>query len=321
MIEVITMDSESSLRRLVLDSKRALLIDDAGSDRRTRHIKKRGVSIGSLLSVPLVSQGEPIGFLHATKDFEFGFDQDDIDVMTTFADHVTIAIENSKLIEKSLKRERYQQEIMVAQQMQKRLLPQRLPYYACLDIAAVSEPSMEVGGDYYDFVKLDGDRLGVVVGDVSGKGVSAAFYMAEVKGIFQSISKLCASPRELLLRSNESLTESLERKAFISLLYGIIDMQKGTLTVARAGHCPGRRGGLQHRRDRQPTGKNQHHRVQPAAVDGNAADHCFSRADGRLLTRRSTGERLPASVNEGSKQILRHPAVQFLRIGPVASGA
>ncbi len=238
MIEVITVDSESSLRRLVLDSKRALLIDDAGNDRRTKHIKKHGVSIGSLLSVPLVSQGEPIGFLHATKDFEFGFDQDDIDVMTTFADHVTIAIENSKLIEKSLKRERYQQEIMVAQQMQKRLLPQRLPYYACLDIAAVSEPSMEVGGDYYDFVKLEGDRLGVVVGDVSGKGVSAAFYMAEVKGIFQSISKLCASPRELLLRSNESLTESLERRAFISLLYGIIDMRKGTLTVARAGHCP-----------------------------------------------------------------------------------
>ncbi len=238
MIEVITADRDSSLRRLVLESKRALLIDDTANDRRTKHIRKHGVSIGSLLSVPLISHGEPIGFLHATKDFEFGFDQDDIDVMTTFADHVTIAIENSKLIEKSLKRERYQQEIMVAQQMQKRLLPQRLPQYDCLQIAAVSEPSMEVGGDYYDFVKLDGDRLGVVVGDVSGKGVSAAFYMAEVKGIFQSISKLCSSPRELMLRSNQSLTESLERKAFISLLYGIIDMPRATLTVARAGHCP-----------------------------------------------------------------------------------
>lgn len=238
MIEAVTADDDSSIRRLVFESKRALLIDDTANDRRTRHIKKHGVSIGSLLSVPLVSHGEPIGFLHATKDFEFGFDQDDIDVMTTFADHVTIAIENSKLIEKSLKRERYQQEMMVAQQMQKRLLPQRVPQFDCLEIAAVSEPSMEVGGDYYDFVKLDGDRLGVVVGDVSGKGVSAAFYMAEVKGIFQSLSKLCSSPRELLLRSNQSLTESLERKAFISLLYGIIDMRRGILTVARAGHCP-----------------------------------------------------------------------------------
>ncbi|HAL55376.1 MAG TPA: hypothetical protein DCP63_02570 [Bacteroidetes bacterium] len=237
-INAITVDSESSLRRLVMESKRALLIDDVSTDRRTRYIKKRGVDIGSLLSVPLVSHGELIGFLHATKDFQFGFDQDDIDVMTTFADHVTIAIENSKLIQKSLVRERYQQEMMVAQEMQRRLLPQRLPEHPFLQIAAVSEPSMEVGGDYFDFVKLDGDRFGVVVGDVSGKGVSAAFYMAEVKGIFQSLSKLCTSPRDLLVRANQALKDSLEKKAFISLLYGIIDLGQGKLTLARAGHCP-----------------------------------------------------------------------------------
>lgn len=237
-IEAITVDSDLSLRRLVMDAKRALSIEDVSSDRRTKHIKKLGIPVGSLLSVPLISHGELTGFLHATKDFEYGFDQDDIDVLTTFADHVTIAIENSKLISESLQRERFQQEIMVAQQMQKRLLPQRIPQYSALDVAAVSEPSLEVGGDYYDFVALDPNRLGVVIGDVSGKGVSAAFYMAEVKGIFQALSKLCASPRELLLRANMALMDSLERKAFISLLYAIFDVPQSKLTLARAGHCP-----------------------------------------------------------------------------------
>ncbi|MBI2619764.1 MAG: PP2C family protein-serine/threonine phosphatase, partial [Ignavibacteriales bacterium] len=147
-------------------------------------------------------------------------------------------IENSRLIAESLERERYRQEMMVAQQMQKRLLPQRFPKNTAFDIAAISEPSMEVGGDYFDFVTLGKDRLGVVVGDVSGKGVSAAFYMAEVKGIFQSLSKMCSSPRDLLIEANHTLKESLEKNAFISLLYAVFDIPRSRLHLARAGHCP-----------------------------------------------------------------------------------
>lgn len=237
-IESIAVNSEVSLRQFVIDSKRPLVIEDVGSDRRTKHIKNLEMPVGSVIVVPLVSHEELIGFLHATKEFQYGFDQDDIDVLTTFADHVTIAIENSKLIAKSLERERFQQEMMVAQQMQKRLLPQRIPTFASLDVAAVSEPSLEVGGDYYDFMALGSDRLGVVVGDVSGKGVSAAFYMAEVKGIFQALSRVAGSPKELLLSANQALVESLERNAFISLLYAIFDTSKSNVTLARAGHCP-----------------------------------------------------------------------------------
>ncbi|MEX0601971.1 MAG: SpoIIE family protein phosphatase, partial [Bacteroidota bacterium] len=237
-IEAITGAGDFPLRQLLMESHKVLLIDEVSSDRRTRHLKAAGHPTGSLISVPLISHGDLIGVLYATSDVEYGFDQDDVDVLTTFADHVTIAIENAKLIERSLARERYQQEIMVAQQMQKRLLPQRTPVHAGIDIAAVSEPSMEVGGDYFDFVELEGGKLGIVVGDVSGKGVSAAFYMAEVKGIFQSLSKLCPSPRELLIRANHTLIDSLEKNAFISLVYAILDVTKGEVLLARAGHCP-----------------------------------------------------------------------------------
>jgi sigma-B regulation protein RsbU (phosphoserine phosphatase) len=237
-IAAITGDGGTSLRDIIIESNKHLLIDDVGADKRTKHIKKSGVKVASMLSVPLFSHGTIIGILHAAKDIEYGFDHDDVDVLTTFADNVTIAIENSRLIEESLRRERYQQEIMVAQEMQKRLIPQQLPQYASLQLSACWEPSLEVGGDYYDYIHLDDRRLGIVVGDVSGKGVSAAFYMAEVKGIFQSLSKLCSSPKELLVRANETLMGSLERKAFISLLYAILDTEHGTLHLARAGHCP-----------------------------------------------------------------------------------
>jgi sigma-B regulation protein RsbU (phosphoserine phosphatase) len=237
-IENLTGGGKQSLRQHMSETKKTLLIDDILTDRRLKHSQRDDRLKGSILSVPLLSHSELIGSLHATKDVEYGFDQDDIDVLTTFADHVTIAIENSKLIAKSIERERLHQEMMVAQRMQQRLLPQSVPDVQALDIAAISESSLEVGGDYYDFVQLGDGKFGIVVGDVSGKGVSAAFYMAEVKGIFLSLSTLCSSPRELLVRANHTLMNSLERNAFISLIYVVIDTHKATMHLARAGHCP-----------------------------------------------------------------------------------
>ncbi len=237
-IEQLIEGTRPSLRQVMVQTKKVSLIDDILSDRRSKGAKQDGRLKGSMLSVPLLSHEELIGILHATKEMEYGFDQDDIDVMTTFADHVTIAIENSKLIAKSFERERLHQEMMVAQRMQQRLLPQTVPNFPCVDIAAVSESSLEVGGDYYDFVHLDDGKFGIVVGDVSGKGVSAAFYMAEVKGIFLSLSKLCSSPRELLVRANHTLMNSLERNAFVSLIYVMVDTEKSSMVLARAGHCP-----------------------------------------------------------------------------------
>lgn len=237
-IELYGKSDSTQLRRYILDSPKVLLIEDIWFDRRTKSLKEKGVARGSLLSIPLLSHGKLIGVLHATKEFQNSFDQEDIDVMKTFADHVSIAIENSRLIARSIERERYHQEMMVAQKMQKRLLPQQLPVISAVEFAAISESSLEVGGDYYDVINLSDESVGIVIGDVSGKGVSAAFYMAEVKGIVLSLSKICRTPRELLLRANDTLLSSLEKNAFISAVYAVLDISKATLTMARAGHCP-----------------------------------------------------------------------------------
>ncbi len=254
VIAGLTEDLNSPIRRLLRDTHRPLLIEDIWNDRRTKHLKERGISRGALLSVPLLSQGRIIGALYAVKDRFQSFDQDDIEVMTTFADHATIAIENARLIVRSLERERLKQELMVAQRMQRRLLPQTMPELPGIEFAAISESSAEVGGDYFDFFALDDGRLGIVVADVAGKGVSAAFYMAEMKGIFLSLSRLPLTPREFLVRANQAVLESLEKNVFISVVYAILDPATGVLQLSRAGHCPIIHASAHHAEMIRPTG-------------------------------------------------------------------
>ena len=318
-----------SIRQLMAESKKVLVVDDIAGDKRTKGAMGVNPVKGCLLSVPLISHNELIGILHATKDMEYGFDQDDIDVLTTFADHVTIAIENSKLIARSLERERLHQEIMVAQRMQQRLLPQSVPNIGALDISAISESSYEVGGDYYDFVKLNDDRLGIVVGDVSGKGVSAAFYMAEVKGIFLSLSKICASPRELLVRANHTLMDSLEKNAFISLIYAIVDIRKASLVLARAGHCPVAyisKDGFEMVR---PTGLGLgltntalfEESTEERTINMSEGDVCVFYTDGITESRRASGEEygydrlieIAVKTKESSAEQIRDSILQDVR--------
>ncbi|MGA9117624.1 MAG: GAF domain-containing SpoIIE family protein phosphatase [Bacteroidota bacterium] len=226
------------LRELVMEQRSPLVVDDVARDERFGRVQKAGLRVGSLVMVPLASHTGPVGFLYVTKDSEHGFFKDDVDAVSAFADQATIAIENSRLISTSLERERLLREMMLAAEMQRRLLPQTLPRLGAVELDAVSTPAFEVGGDYYDFLQLDANRLGIVVGDVSGKGISAAFYMSEVKGIFQSLGRLYPSPAEFMVRANEALGTSIDKHSFITLLYAVLDVASGTLTLARAGHCP-----------------------------------------------------------------------------------
>jgi serine phosphatase RsbU (regulator of sigma subunit) len=236
--EAIVSSNNHSLRNLALATRKPVVIDSVRSDKRTAHLASVKNRFNAMAIVPLVSHEAVIGILYATKDVEYGFDRDDIELISAFADQATIAIENSRLIEKSLERERLMREMMLAQDMQRKLLPQQLPSLPELDLEALSTPAFEVGGDYYDFSMLDADHLGILVGDVSGKGVSAAFYMAEMKGIFQSLSRIYRQPREFLAKAHETLTGTIDKRSFISLLYAVVDLRTGVMTVARAGHCP-----------------------------------------------------------------------------------
>jgi serine phosphatase RsbU (regulator of sigma subunit) len=237
-IEELLPPAERTVRDTVLEQRTALVVDDVAADARFRRLRGSNLAAGSLVVVPLVSHAGLAGILYATKAMPYGFMKDDLDVVSAFADQATIAMENSRLIKRSIERERLLQEMALAQEMQRKLLPEHLPMIGGVELQASSTPAFEVGGDYYDVVELGTSTVGVVVGDVSGKGVPAAFYMSAVKGIFQSLSRLCSSPREFLMRANEVLSRSMDRHSFVSLLYVIVDGATGTLRLARAGHCP-----------------------------------------------------------------------------------
>ena len=135
-------------------------------------------------------------------------------------------------------RQRLQRELEIARDVQMSFLPVKNPEFKGLDIAARCKPALEVGGDYYDFVQLDANRIGIIIGDVSGKGTQAAFYMTLAKGFVKALSKTVSSPSEFLIKINELFYENVERGTFISMIYGIFDVKDHTLTFSRAGHNP-----------------------------------------------------------------------------------
>jgi serine phosphatase RsbU (regulator of sigma subunit) len=206
------------------------------SDERDREGKP---TIFELLSVsPIRSQGVVKGLLVAAKIEGRLFTKDDLSAIETFSDYASVAIENAQLLEESIEKERLEKELDVAREIQKKILPDREPAYDKLQISSVFIPAFEVGGDYYDFFELEDKKLGFVIADVSGKGISAAFVMAEVKGIFESLSKTFEKPKDILISANEILKSTLDRKTFVSAAFGIIDLKKENLCIARAGHCP-----------------------------------------------------------------------------------
>jgi len=141
-------------------------------------------------------------------------------------------------VQRIYEKERIQRELEIARNVQLNFLPRIQPQVHGLSVASFCIPAREVGGDYYDFIYLGPRKLGVAIGDVSGKGIPAAFYMTMTKGFLKSQARTLTSPMEVLIHLNELFYENSERGMFISMVYGVFDLDARTLTFARAGHNP-----------------------------------------------------------------------------------
>jgi phosphoserine phosphatase RsbU/P len=149
---------------------------------------------------------------------------------------MTGSIEN--LLQTAAEKKRLDEELRIARQIQMSLLPRGPLDVPGLGVTALCVPAREVGGDYYDFFRIGERRLGVLIADVSGKGTSAALYMAELKGLMLSLSQIHDSPRKLLIEVNRIISDNLDTRSFITMTYAIIDLEQGLMTFARAGHTP-----------------------------------------------------------------------------------
>lgn len=229
---------EDDWAKTILTQQTPLLANEVPHEKALQRYLSPMGPIGSLLAVPLVFSHQVKGILFAAKQEEFGFEQEDQVMLQAFANQAVTALENANLIKQVVEKELFEQELKIAHDAQMKLLPKTMPQVSSLDIQATCITANEVGGDYYDFFKLEGGKLGLAIGDVSGKGPSAAFYMAQLKGIMSSFAQTTQSPRELLIKANQALYDHIERTVFVTMNYAIIDTQTHLLTFARAGHCP-----------------------------------------------------------------------------------
>jgi phosphoserine phosphatase RsbU/P len=142
------------------------------------------------------------------------------------------------LMQTAAEKKRLEEELRIARAIQMSLLPRGPLDIPGLAITALCVPAREVGGDYYDFFRLSEDRLGILIADVSGKGTSAALYMAELKGLVLALSQRYESPRDLLIEVNRIISEHLDSRSFITITYAVIELHAGTMTFCRAGHTP-----------------------------------------------------------------------------------
>ncbi len=133
---------------------------------------------------------------------------------------------------------RMEQEMHAARDIQQKLLPPAPKHIPGLTLAAFCEPAREVAGDYYDFLPITDTMLGVLIADVAGKGLAAGLYMAQLKVIVQSLARLHHEPREFLIAVNKVVAQNLDARSFITMTYGVVDLERHELTFARAGHCP-----------------------------------------------------------------------------------
>ncbi|MDR6240129.1 GAF domain-containing SpoIIE family protein phosphatase [Aureibacter tunicatorum] len=192
----------------------------------------------SLLVYPVVMQQQHIATLYLIKDVSDGFNREMLDIVKAFADQASISVENYRLIHEAIANERYKEELKIAKRVHDSLLPTKLVDNDKLTIKAYSKAAADVGGDYYDTFQISDNKWALIIGDVSGKGTSAAFHMAEMKGVFQSLAQLDMCPKDFMNNANKALSRCLDRASFITASYYVIDTESNTISFSRAGHCP-----------------------------------------------------------------------------------
>src|SRR5262249_26378038 len=181
---------------------------------------------------------EALGIIQLDTSDRKQFHQEDLDVLAAVASQASIAIQNAAMHESLLERERLKRDLNLAEQVQKRFLPQTVPAIPGFEFFAQYDPAYEVGGDYYDFVPLPQDRLALAVGDVSGKGVAAALMMAKFSGDTRYCILTENSPASAANELNSLLFAAGIEEKFITLSLSVLDTQRRTLSLTSAGHLP-----------------------------------------------------------------------------------
>jgi serine phosphatase RsbU (regulator of sigma subunit) len=197
------------------------------------------LGLRSILCVPLQHKGETLGVVYVDNRLQSGiFTPDDLDLLRAIASSAAVAIENARLYQVSIEKARLERELQVARQVQVSLLPRSVPQRAGWEFAASWQPALEVAGDFYDFVHLDGNHLAIVVADVADKGMPAALFMATTRTTIRTMLTQEHSPGRALTLANQLLCDDASHGMFVTVFCAVLELGSGRLRFANAGHNP-----------------------------------------------------------------------------------
>jgi phosphoserine phosphatase RsbU/P len=228
---------DSQLTGWMLKYKKPLLINDFENDVRFTLKDRMDFSIRNLLSVPLLYKGDMIGVISLfNKKNKNDFISEDQRLLSIIASQSAQVIENAKLLEEEQKLLILQEELKTAKEIQTNLLPMEFPNIDGYDFSAINIPAKEVGGDYFDFIKITETKIGFCLGDVTGKGLPAALLMANLQATLRGQTLYSVSCCESIQRANRLLYLSTDPTKFATLFFGIIETKNHNLTYCNAGH-------------------------------------------------------------------------------------
>ncbi len=189
-------------------------------------------------AIPVISRGQKLEAVLFTgeKSSESAYNNDDLELLSLFGEHLGTAFERAEFYEEMTDKERLKRELEIAREIQLNSLPKHIPDYPGLQVRASLSPAMEVGGDYYDYFEIDPVNLGIIVGDVVGKGTSAALQMSKIQGFLRTLALEKIPPVLLLQRLNTLIRNNFESEFFFTALLGIFNTAARKLQLFRLGH-------------------------------------------------------------------------------------
>jgi serine phosphatase RsbU (regulator of sigma subunit)/HAMP domain-containing protein len=226
---------DEKLKSYILERKSGFMIHSVQDNIMNALRHKRQDEAG--LVVPMLVKGTLFGLLFfALPPGEDNFSTKQIHFASILANQAALALDNALLYEELREQDRIKRELEIAREVQQKLLPSKMPELPGYQFEGVCKSAQEVGGDYFDFFHLDNDLLGIVIADVSGKGTSASFYMAELKGMMIQLTSKYQSPKSLLVELNRKLFGNVDRRVFVTMIYGVLDLNSNEFVFSRAGH-------------------------------------------------------------------------------------
>ena len=235
-----TLDLSSTIIKKVLEEEVAVLTQDAQSEDWLDGARSVfGQAIRTCICTPLKTSSGVLGVLYAdSARTSHPFSGDDMEFFTAFSNQGAIAIENARLLRVALEKERLEQDMRLARRIQRTLFPRKLPPLSGYQLAGDSNAMDQVGGDYFDYLLLERNLLALVVGDVSGHGISSALVMTMTRSILRGSLLPEHTPAQILQRVNHLVSEDMVTRMFVTMVLVMVDLDTGRFVYSSAGHNP-----------------------------------------------------------------------------------